>query len=60
MVSSLRFPNETLKKIQSAQAEFFITNADFNHPALRGLDAAEAVLDWHKLEHLMSGIYASK
>ena len=49
-----------MQKSFTTQAELFITNADLNHPALRGLDAAEAVLDWHKLEHLMSGIYASK
>ncbi|MEE9273315.1 MAG: hypothetical protein V3U57_08625 [Robiginitomaculum sp.] len=29
-------------------------------PALRGLDAAKAVLDWRKLEQLMSKIYANK
>lgn len=49
-----------MQKSFITQPELFITNADLEHPALRGLDAAEAVLDWHKLEHLMSGIYASK
>ncbi|MCF6275761.1 MAG: transposase [Robiginitomaculum sp.] len=49
-----------MQKSFTTQAELFITNADLEHPALRGLDAAEAVLDWRKLEQLMSGIYASK
>jgi transposase, IS5 family len=30
-----------------------------SHAALKGLDGAEAVLDWHDLERVMSGIYAS-
>jgi len=49
-----------MQKSFTTQPELFVTNSDLNHPALRGLDAAEAVLDWHKLEQLMSGIYASK
>jgi len=49
-----------MQKSFTTQTELFITSADLNHPALRGLDAAEAVLDWQKLEQLMSGIYASK
>ena len=44
----------------STQPALFITNADLEHASLRGLDDAEAVLDWAKLEHLMAGIYASK
>ena len=49
-----------MQKIFSTQPELFITSADFEHPSLQGLDGAEAVLDWSKLEHLMAGIYASK
>lgn len=49
-----------MQKSFTTQPELFITNADLDHPVLRGLDAAEAVLDWARLEHLMSGIYASK
>jgi len=49
-----------MQKSFTTQPELFITNADLEHPALCGLDAAEAVLDWHKLEQLMAGIYASK
>jgi IS5 family transposase len=44
----------------STQPELFITTADLEHPSLRGLDGAEAVLDWHELEQIMAGIYAGK
>lgn len=44
----------------STQPELFITSADLEHPSLRGLDGAEAVLDWGELERIMSGIYAGK
>ena len=42
------------------QPDLFVTHADLEHTSLRGLDGAEAVLDWSELEHIMSGIYASK
>ena len=42
------------------QPELFVTSADLEHPSLQGLDGAEAVLDWQKLEQIMAGIYASK
>jgi len=44
----------------TSQPELFVTSADLEHPSLRGLDGAEAVLDWGELERLMAGIYASK
>ncbi len=44
----------------STQPELFVTSTDLEHRSLQGLDGAEAVLDWAKLEHIMSGIYASK
>jgi len=44
----------------STQPELFVTSADLEHPNLQGLDGAEAVLDWQKLEQIMAGIYASK
>jgi len=44
----------------STQPELFITSADLEHPSLQGLDGAEAVLDWQKLEQIMAGIYAGK
>ena len=42
------------------QPELFITSADLEHASLQGLDAAEAILDWIKLEQIMAEIYASK
>ncbi len=49
-----------MQKSFLTQPELFITNADLTHPSLQGLDGAEAVLDWARLERLMAGIYASK
>lgn len=49
-----------MHKSFSTQPELFITSADLEHPSLRGLDGAEAVLDWGELERIMSGIYAGK
>lgn len=49
-----------MQKPFSTQPALFITNADLEHPGLRGLDGAEAVLDWPALERIMAGIYASK
>jgi len=49
-----------MQKPFSTQPELFITGSDLEHPSLQGLDGAEAVLDWAKLEQLMVGIYASK
>ena len=49
-----------MQKPFSTQPELFVTSTDLEHPSLQGLDGAEAVLDWAKLEHIMSGIYASK
>ena len=44
----------------TTQPELFVTSADLEHPSLQGLDGAEAVLDWQKLEQIMAYIYASK
>ena len=49
-----------MQKPFSTQPELFVTSADLKHPSLQGLDGAETVLDWRKLELIMSGIYASK
>jgi len=49
-----------MKNPFSTQPELFVTSADLEHPSLHGLDGAETVLDWGKLEHLMARIYASK
>ena len=44
----------------TTQPEFFVTSADLEHPSLHGLDGAEAMLYWNKLEDLMGGFYAGK
>ena len=44
----------------STQPELFITSADLEHASLQGLDGAEAILDWVKLEQIMGKIYACK
>lgn len=49
-----------MQKPFSTQPELFVTSADLEHPSLQGLDGAEAVLDWQKLEQIMARIYASK
>jgi len=49
-----------MQKPFATQPELFVTSADLEHPSLSGLDGAETVLDWSKLEYLMAGIYASK
>jgi len=49
-----------MQKPFSTQPELFVTSADLAHPSLQGLDGAETVLDWSKLEQIMAGIYASK
>jgi len=49
-----------MQKPFATQPELFVTSTDLEHPSLSGLDGAETVLDWSKLEYLMAGIYASK
>ena len=49
-----------MQKPFSTRPELFITSADLEHASLQGLDGAEAILDWVKLEQIMAEIYASK
>ena len=42
------------------QAELFVSSSDLEHPALHAFDDTEAVLDWSKIEPILSSIYASK
>ena len=49
-----------MQKLFSTQPELFITSANLEHASLQGLDGAEAILDWVKLERIMAEIYASK
>ena len=41
------------------QAELFVSSSNLEHPALHALDATEAVLDWSKVEPILSSVYAS-
>lgn len=49
-----------MNKSFKTQPELFIASTELNHPALHGLDGAEEVLDWYRLERLMEGIYSAK
>ena len=42
------------------QAELFVYSSDLEHPALHAFDDTEAVLDWSKIEPILSSIYASQ
>jgi IS5 family transposase len=48
-----------MRKTFQTQPELFISSTELDHPALHELDDTEAVLDWDRLEALMSDIYAS-
>ena len=49
-----------MNKAFQTQPALFVASAELNHPSLYGLDGAEAVLDWTRLETLMKAIYSSK
>ena len=49
-----------MQKRFETQTPLFTTASTFEHSALRGLDGAEAVLDWSMLEQLMGQIYNGK
>ena len=49
-----------MHKPLSTQPEPFVTTCELDHPALHALDDTEAVLDWCKIESILSSIYASK
>ena len=42
------------------QPELFVTTSELEHPSLHALDDIEAVLDWSKIEPILSSIYASQ
>ena len=48
-----------MQKSFTTQPEFFVSSSDLEHPILHSLDDTEALLDWSKLEDLLSSIYAS-
>jgi len=43
-----------------SQPKLFVSTSDLDHPTLRALDDTEAVLDWSKIEPILSSIYGSK
>jgi len=49
-----------MQKSFNSQTELFLTSEDFNHKKLCTLDETEALLDWQKIEHILSSIYSSK
>ena len=53
----LRF---SMQKPFATQPELFVTARELDHRALHALDDTEAVLDWSKIEPILSSIYASK
>ena len=48
-----------MQKRFETQISLLMGEETLSHAALKGLDGAEAVLDWHQLERVMSGIYNS-
>jgi len=49
-----------MQKPFTTQCELFVSRADLDHPILRSLDDTEALLDWSRIEHVLSSIYASR
>lgn len=49
-----------MQKSFTPQIELFISTSTLDHPILHGLDDTEALLDWNKIEDLLSPIYSSK
>ena len=41
------------------QAKLFVSSSDLKHPALHALDDTEAVLDWSKIEPILSSMVRS-
>ena len=49
-----------MQKSFNTQPELFVNASDVDHPILHALDDTEALLDWSRIEHLLSSIYSSK
>ena len=49
-----------MQKSFETQPALFVATSALDHPSLHALDSVEAVLDWKKLETVISGIYASE
>ncbi len=48
-----------MQKLFSTQTNFFVSAKALEHPVLRSLDDTEALLDWSRIEIVLSTIYAS-
>ena len=48
-----------MQKLFASQPELFISSTELNHPSLHALDDTEAVVDWSKIELMLSPIYTS-
>jgi len=49
-----------MQKPFTSQPKLFVSTNDLDHPALHALEDKEAVLDWSKIEPILSSIYTSK
>jgi transposase, IS5 family len=49
-----------MQKPFATQPELFVTTRQLEHRALHALDYTEAVLNWSKIDPILSPIYASK
>ena len=49
-----------MQKPFTTQSELFISSSDIEHPILHSLDDTEALLEWERIEELLSSIYSSK
>ncbi|PHR88075.1 MAG: hypothetical protein COA76_08790 [Moritella sp.] len=49
-----------MQKSFTTQTNLIVSPADLDHPILHSLDDTEALLNWGKIEHLLSPIYSAK
>ena len=49
-----------MQKSFSTHSELFVSASDLDHPILRSLDETEALLDWSRIDGLLSSIYSSE
>ena len=49
-----------MQKSFTTQPELFMSSSDMTHPILHILDDTEALLDWSKIEDILSSVYNSK
>lgn len=49
-----------MQKPFTTQSELFVSASAIDHPILRSLDDTEALLEWSRIEGLLSSVYGSK